>query len=335
MKSLIEGLRLHPDNVQLMTERAVWADSQGLRQPASRYSDAELQHIKVDIIVCVHNALDEVVQCLSSVQSRTRTPFGVIIVDDASNAEVRAYLDEYRRAHSNVQVLRNDSNLGYTKSANRGLKFSKSEWVVLLNSDTVVTDGWLSGLLLCAARDQDVRAVGPLSNAATFQSIPRIRDDRGEFLANKLPEGWSPEDVNRFIRENNLSSCYGTPVLNGFCTLFHRPTVESLGYLDEDGFPVGYGEENDLCLRMLRAGYRLVIASGVYVYHNKSASFGGEARKRLTLEGVMQLKARWPGYSYGYISRRVSEIPGLKKLRERLLEAETEYNTGSGAQKQR
>jgi GT2 family glycosyltransferase len=333
MQALTEGLALHPDDVRLMTEKIVWADNQNLRASVRRYSDAELQDVKVDIIICVHNALDDVVRCLSSIQSETNPPFSIIIVDDASDPGTRSYLEEFQKAHDHVQVLRNDINLGYTRSANRGLVFAQSEWVLLLNSDTVVTAGWLSGLLACAARDRDVRAVGPLSNSATFQSVPRVRGDTGEYCVNRLPDGWSPEDMNQVIKEsikeNNLSASFSVPVLNGFCILFHRPTIESLGYLDADLFPIGYGEENDLCLRLVQAGHRLVIATEVYVYHKKSASFGVDARKKLTREGVAQLKAKWSHYDYHYIADRISEIPDFKTLRVKLLEIEATGKGGS------
>jgi GT2 family glycosyltransferase len=145
----------------------------------------------------------------------------------------------------------------------------------------VVTKNWLNGLLHCGLSDPSVKAVGPLSNAATIQSIPKVRDSLGNFTINSLPASASPDDVGELLRRISRRSFPRTPMLNGFCLLLHRPTIKALGFFDEIHFSVGYGEETDLCLRLTNAGYKLAIADNVYVHHFKSASFGSENRKKL------------------------------------------------------
>ena len=105
-------------------------------------------------------------------------------------------------------------------------------------------------------------------------------------------------------------------MLNGFCLMLHKPSLAGAGYLDEDNFPIGYGEENDLCLRLLIAGHKLAIADDVYVYHSRSASFGSAKRASLIEDAVRTLKRLWRGYSFSYVSDVVQEIPALRKLRQ-------------------
>ena len=97
--------------------------------------------------------------------------------------------------------------------------------------------------------------------------------------------------------------------------MLHKPTLDAIGYLDEANFPRGYGEENDLCLRLLVSGYKLAIADFVYVYHSQSASFGLSKKRQLTANAVETLKRLWPEYSYTYISKVIGEIPALAHLR--------------------
>ena len=73
------------------------------------------------------------------------------------------------------------------------------------------------------------------------------------------------------------------PLLNGFCWLLRKKALEELGYLDEETFGAGYGEEDDLTLRARKAGWRLALADDAYVYHAQSRSYSTAQRKQLTV----------------------------------------------------
>jgi GT2 family glycosyltransferase len=276
---------------------------------------------QLDIVICIHNAWSAVSKCLESILYSTRPPFGLILVDDHSDPEVRANLDRFVLSQPWTQLLRNSENLGYTRAANRGLRAAQSDWVILLNSDTIVTRGWIEGLFECALSDSDIKAVGPLSNAATFQSIPYARSPDGRYANNELRAGISVEQMASLVRNLSARSFPLVPILNGFCTLFHKPSLDQVGYFDEVNFPRGYGEENDLCLRLVRAGHKLAIADHVFVYHLKSASFGHPDRVRLKAEGGSKMRCLWPGFSYGFAARLIGELPALKRLRSDLNDA--------------
>src|SRR4029077_7129496 len=89
----------------------------------------------------------------------------------------RVVCDELaQRAGRPIVVLANDRNLGFTATANRGLGLSRSD-VVLLNSDAIVTTGWLDALRRCAETDRRIATVTPFSNNAEICSFPRFCGD--------------------------------------------------------------------------------------------------------------------------------------------------------------
>jgi GT2 family glycosyltransferase len=314
---LEQGLEKFPHDVRLMTERALLDN---LRPKTISTSAQCIPYPLVEIVVCIHNALEEVKICLDAVRTKTHKNYLLTVVDDASTPNVGLYLSSITRANPGWRLLRNDTNIGYTRSANRGLRQARTDWVVLLNSDTVVTTGWMDGLLDCVMSDPNLKAAGPLSNAASIQSVPETRDARGKFIINALPAGVSPDDLGDLVRRLSKRAFPRTPMLNGFCILLHKPTVERLGFLDESKFPFGYGEETDLCLRLINAGYKLAIADNVYVYHSRSASFGLTHRQKLINQANKNLKCMWPGYSYRYIADSMEEVVALQELRKALKE---------------
>jgi GT2 family glycosyltransferase len=122
----------------------------------------------------------------------------------------------------------------------------------------------------------------------------------------------------RLVEELSLKMFPEATLLNGFCTLMRRDVIEEVGFLDEAAFPMGYGEENDLCLRVRKAGYSLAIADHIYVYHVKSASFGSARRSELSKRGTAALHAKHPDVDMKATQRELAELTSLIELRKRL-----------------
>jgi len=248
----------------------------------------------VAIVVCVHNALKDTQACLASLIERT-PQFQLFLVNDGSDVETTEFLRDFA-SHDPEQVLLLESGTaeGYTKAANRGLRASMAaDYVVLLNSDTIVTEGWLDRLLACARSNPRIGIVGPLSNAASYQSIPEVHGPDKDWAVNPLPEGKTPDDIARIVSVVSARRYPTVPFVNGFCFLIKRETIAAVGFFDEEAFPEGYGEENDYCLRTIDAGFELAIADDAYVFHAKSKSFSHERRKVLAAKGNTTLKARY------------------------------------------
>lgn len=231
------------------------------------------------VVVCVHNALNDVQNCLQSVLQWTVAPYELILVDDGSGEDTRAYLAEFA-ASQQLMLIRNDTAKGYTFAANQGLRAARGEVVVLLNSDTLVTPQWLERL--CAAFQADPKAglVGPLSNTASWQSVPLVSEN-GDWATNPLPKGWTPERYATEIAKQVRPEYPEMPFLNGFCMAVRKAVLADIGLFDEEHFGAGYGEENDYCLRARKAGWHLVLADHAYVFHAQSKSYSHERRKIL------------------------------------------------------
>lgn len=233
----------------------------------------------VDIIVCVHNALEDVQRCLGSVLRYARPTDSLLIVDDGSSEPTRDYLLHFAAEHD-IKILRNEIAQGYTRAANRGLRESQAEYVVLLNSDTIVTEGWLDRLIACAESNERYGIVGPLSNTASWQSIPEI-EDRGDWAENPLPAGVSVQEMGELVARYSGRLYVPVPLLNGFCLCIKRAVLDDVGLFDEENFGPGYGEEDDYVLRMRKQGWQPALADDVFVFHAQSRSYSDARRREL------------------------------------------------------
>jgi len=225
----------------------------------------------VDIVICVHNALADIQRCLASVLKYTSLPFTLTLVDDGSDDDTRRYLVDFAKEHQ-CALLRNDQALGYTLAANQGLRQSSAEFVILLNSDTIVTPNWVDCMIACAQSDSKIGLVGPLSNAATYQSIPEIIVN-GDWAVNPLPPNIPVAQMGEWVSNKSWRLYPEMKFLNGFCLMIRHQVIDQIGIFDEENFGVGYGEENDYCLRARQAGWKLALADDTYVFHAQSRSY--------------------------------------------------------------
>lgn len=241
--------------------------------------DVRPHSASVDIIVCVHNALDDVRRCLDSVVRHTLSPYTLLLMDDGSTEETRKFLELFSTSQGAI-LIHNEQALGYTRAANRAMQASRADYVVLLNSDTIVTQMWLDRLIMCAESDPTIGLVGPLSNTASWQSIPRI-EENGDWATNDLPDDISIELMGNLVAAFSGRLYPTIPFLNGFCLVIRREVILQIGYFDELSFPEGYGEENDYCLRARKANWKLSVADDCYVYHAQSRSYSHDRRRKL------------------------------------------------------
>lgn len=271
----------------------------------------------VDVVVCVHNALAHVRRCLNSVLAHSGPELNeLIVVDDGSDRQTREYLAS-KRANLG-KLVRNDRAKGFTKAANRGLKQSGAPYVVLLNSDTEVPMQWLDRLVAAAESHPAVGMASPLSNAATWQSVPDTHSATGQWAVNALRPGQSVETMDELVQSLSACAYPQVPLLNGFCLLIKQTVLQKIGYLDELNFPRGYGEENDFCLRAEDAGIRCVIADNLYVYHAKSRSFGHWRRWWYSRRGGRRLHQLYGAARLQEATAQMKNAPVLNALRDQL-----------------
>ena len=281
----LRGLRTELPPLSLATTRFWGQDLDAIELEMVEHSEP------VDIIVCVHNALDDVRTCLSSIIAKTVPPYRLIIVDDGSGDETRQYLEDFARAQS-ATLLRNDVAGGYTRAANAGLRASDAPWNVLLNSDVIVPFGWLDEMLKIGNSDSRIGIVGPSSNTASWQSVPELFLDGGDWSDNPLPQAVSVDDMQRILTSLAPRQGIDLPFLNGFAYMIRREVIDDIGIFDEEVFGAGYGEENDYCIRARDAGWKLVFAPNAYVFHAQSKSYSTERRLKLAQAADQNLQRK-------------------------------------------
>ena len=241
------------------------------------------------IIIPVHDAYEELQECVASVQKYTNlTENRLIIIDDASTDErVREFLEGL----NNIELIRNEQNIGYTRTCNKGISLAHPCDVVLLNSDTIVTPRWLESLRIAAYSAAEIGTATAVSDNAGAFSVPTAGQQ------NKKPDGIDYPDYARLMRQF-CSGCEipDVPTGNGFCMFIKRALIDETGEFDAGAFPRGYGEENDFCMRAIDVGWRNVIAPAAFVFHRRQASFGVE-KERLLAAGIKVIKKRYPDYA--------------------------------------
>ncbi|QEM69755.1 glycosyltransferase [Geobacter sp. FeAm09] len=220
----------------------------------------------VSIIILTINQLPYTMECVASIQRHTREPYELIFIDNGSTDGTVPWLRALAaREPDTCRVIENSANLGFAKGCNQGLEAAQGDYLLLLNNDVVVTEGWLSGLLDCFRHRPETGIVGPLTNNISgIQRLPGAppapRDGIDEFAAALRARFAGRRIYNRRIV--------------GFCMLFTRDLLNRVGYLD-DSFGNGNFEDDDYCLRAELEGFRNLIAGDVFIHHYGSVSFRG------------------------------------------------------------
>ena len=228
-----------------------------------------------DIIIPVYGALPYLRQCINSVLKNTRHTYGLVIVDDDNSPIIKEYLRTIRSA----RIITNKKNLGWLRSCNIGIENTEND-VVLLNSDTMVTEGWLEKMDSCAYSDSRIGMVNPLSNNALFLSLPHFS------IFNTIPAGFTLESFAALVSE--LSECRypSIPTGLGFCLLIKREVFCRIRLFDENR-EVAQRQENDFFMRVNKEGYKAVCCDDAFVYHyGKKSSADSPDREVYDMQAV-------------------------------------------------
>ena len=238
-------------------------------------------------MIPVFNAFEDVEKCLESVIRYTPPPHNILLINDAStDSNIKPLLQRFDASSPRVTLITNAHNLGFTKTINIGCSRCSTD-IVLLNSDTIVTPSWVDRLRESAYRRRNIGTVTPVSNNAGAFSVPEI--NRG----NEIPAGYTLESYAALMAKLGIRHLPEVVTGSGFCLYIKRFVLDTIGLFDEEHFPKGYGEENDFCLRAIKAGFSNVIDDGVYIYHRRMASFGDE-KHQLSEQGKVQLRLLHP-----------------------------------------
>ncbi len=230
---------------------------------------------EISIIIVTYNSLHETtVPCLESIFKHTGDEdYEVIVVDNNSHDGTQTYLTELAGRAPRLRCVLNTVNRGFAGGNNDGLRAASGTILVLLNNDTQVSEDWLAGVRAALLEDGSIGLVGPVSNA--------VGNEQKIFTGGGTPAEILAEGA-AWVRHSR-GDAFETERLGFFCVALRRETADAVGPLDE-AFDLGFYEDDDYCLRVRKAGYRLVCREDVFVYHRGSSSFGkapGKTRELL------------------------------------------------------
>jgi GT2 family glycosyltransferase len=239
----------------------------------------------VDVVIPTRDRLDLLRACIASIEQRCGN-FAVtitIVDNDSREDDTLAYL-----AHTPHRVVRHPGPFNYAEIVNRGVAAGHHDVVVVVNNDTIVTDGWLDALVPLATLS-DVGVVG-----ATLVSPQGSVQHAGMAAVPypvELPYG-SVRDL-RTHDEVQLSRPQSAAIRNvlavtGACHVIERSKWDRVGGMDEALAVVG--NDVDLCLRLAERGHFTVLQPNVTITHVGKASRGGTE----PIDDHVRFLARWP-----------------------------------------
>jgi N-acetylglucosaminyl-diphospho-decaprenol L-rhamnosyltransferase len=251
------------------------------------------------IIIVSYNSRQEIGPCLDAVAGLDRSTTTVTVVDNQSPDETAGYV---RERWPSVQVIEAGGNLGFSRANNLGIRATRSDYVLLLNPDTIAPPHAIERLITALATEPDAAIAGP-----------RLLDERrqpelsfgppispwGE-LTQKLRMALYSRRVGMAVRyvERRSREAGDRAWVTGACLLIRRPDLDAVGLLDERFFM--YTEDVDLCAAVRARGRRVIFVPDAEVLHlrGRSAARNPESerlRRRSQLAYYEKHLPRWAG----------------------------------------
>lgn len=219
--------------------------------------------MKISIVIPNYNGEKYFKKCIESINLQNFKDYELIVIDNASTDSDYSWIKE----DQSIIFKRLEKNYGFSKAVNKGIKLSKSEYVLLLNNDTVLKQDFLAKLLETIEKDKNIFAVS--SKMIQYNNQDRIDDAGDEYnilgWTRKIGDGKSIKEFT--AKRKVFSACAGA-------ALYRKSVFEKIGYFDEDFF--AYMEDIDISYRARIYGYKNVYCPYAQVYHIGSATTGSK-----------------------------------------------------------
>lgn len=192
------------------------------------------QEATKDILIVIHNQLDFLQNCIKSINKHTKN-FRLYLYNNASNDETTDYLQKLESDF--VRVIHSDENLGFILPNNQLASLTSGDYLITLNSDTQVFDGWDRAMIAYLQQNPDCAQVG-------YQG--GLLDEKG-FGGRAV---WG-SDID---------------YVAGFCSCISRNTYEKYGLFDTT-YQFAYCEDADFSLRLKSQGHRIYALHLLFLHH--------------------------------------------------------------------
>jgi len=285
------GRALAEDDAKRRAARIEFAERNRWQDRALAYREAFRRMIpKVGIVVPAYNQRRFTVNCLIALERFTAYPdWEVVVVNDASTDETREWLDEWAAERPWIRPVHREANGGFAVASNHGAREADGDYLVFLNNDTYVTEGWLGNLLWHFRDEPELGMLGPVSNHGGNECVIPISYDSMAEMARLAGR--------RYLVHRHERRPMGS--VHFFCAVIPRRVWEQLGPMDE-GFEIAFFEDDDYSRRILEAGYQLACAEDVFVHHHLSAtvdSLGKQRREELFKRNLARFEEKWGKWS--------------------------------------
>lgn len=272
----------------------------------------------VYIVVLTWNGKTDTIECLNSLKKIDYPNYKILVVDNASEDGTSEIV---RSEFPEIELIINKENLRFAGGNNVGIDYSlqrKSDYVLLLNNDTIVERNFLSQLIESAETNPKIGIVGP---KIYFYSEPK----RIWYAGGKIEwwKGWISHVGIREIDNGKYETVRETDFITGCCMLIKREVVESIGKLDERYYI--YGEDVDYCIRAKAVGYNILFQPKAIIWHKLSVSTGGHLswfKNWNKLKSQIKIMIRfakfyhWLTIPFGIIINIVSSYISLKRAKK-------------------
>ena len=246
-----------------------------------------------EIIIPIYNGYEFLVTLISQLLSHEHIRYKLILINDCSTDDrIFNYLSSLRETQTNhnIVILTNQTNLGFVKSINLGMELTNNHFIIL-NTDTEVPKYFANKILQPILNDEKIASVTPFTNSGTICSFPKFCKDNDIFLGLDVQ---NIDDVFGQIDSRVHNTWIPTGV--GFCMAINKNVYTQISDFNEALFGMGYGEENDWCIRATKAGYKHLQAINCFVYHKHGGSFTSEQKQQLITDNMKKLLHLHPQY---------------------------------------
>lgn len=215
---------------------------------------------RISIILVNWNGAIDTIECIRSLKKCQYTNFEIIVVDNNSErSDVELLKKEFS---SHIKILKNKTNLGFAGGVNTGINFalrSGSDYLLLLNNDTVVEPDFLDFLIEQGEKNEDI---GILVPKICYYSAPHIIWSAGGYISRLRASGFSYGDGKHEEKFNNSKFVtFGS----GCCLLIKANVLKKIGLFDENYYL--YLEDADFCYRVKNAGYKIFYVGRSKILH--------------------------------------------------------------------
>lgn len=223
-------------------------------------SNHDISVNKVSFVILTYNNLEYTKNCINSIRNNVMEgTYEIIVVDNNSTDETVNWLQE----QDDIKCVFNNKNEGFPKGCNQGIEIaSKENDIFLLNNDTVVMPNSIFNMRMGLYSNKNVGATGAVSNSVAYYQ----RVDMGDC---------SSEEYYKNILKNNVTydnSYEERTKLIGFAMLIKRNVLNKVGVLDERFTPGNY-EDDDISVRIIKDGYKLLLCRDAFIHHFGHVSF--------------------------------------------------------------